>query len=144
MKTFLALLSSLVLFAAAGCTSTPTSRVAENKALYNQWPADVQAKVAAGQIAVGFTPQQVRMALGDPSRTFTRTTNDGTSETWAYQENKAHYSIGLGIGSWGGGGTRVGGGVGVSSGGYRDGERMHVVFEGGHVSAIETAKSEGG
>jgi len=138
MKSFVTLLAGFALLLAAGCASTPTSRVADHKAAYNTWPPDVQAKVAAGQIAVGFTPEQVRVALGDPSRTFTRTTNDGVSEIWAYAESSPRFSVGLGLASWGRG-SSVGGGVGMSTGGYRDGERTHVTFESGRVSAIETA-----
>jgi hypothetical protein len=139
MKTLPCLLAALALVAIAGCASTPTSRIADHKAAYNQWPPDVQAAVAAGKIAVGFTPEQVRIALGEPSRKFSRTTADGTAETWAYADNPPRFSFGLGLASWGRG-SSVGGGVGVSTGGYRDGERMHVIFDGGHVSAIETAK----
>lgn len=139
MKTFLRFVSVLSLLIAAGCASTPTERVAQHKSAYSQWPADVQANVAAGRIMVGYTPEQVRVALGDPTRTFTRTTEAGTSETWAYVDNPPRFSIGLGIGSWGRS-SAVGGGVGVSTGGFRDGERMHVIFDNGRVSAIETAK----
>lgn len=143
MKTFQFLLACLVLLAAAGCASTPTSRVAKNKALYSQWPADVQEKVAAGKIMVGFTPEQVRLALGEPSRTFIRTTHDGTAETWAYRENPARFNIGLGLAS-SGGSTGVSGRINVSNAGYRAGERTHVIFEGGRGSVTETAIRSGG
>jgi hypothetical protein len=139
MKTFRHFLLTLALLAAAGCASTPTDRVAAHKAAYSQWPADVQANVAAGRIAVGYTAEQVRVALGDPARTFARVTADGTSEIWAYADNPPRFSIGLGIGSWGRS-SAVGGGIGVSSGGFRDGERMHVIFANGRVSAIESSQ----
>jgi hypothetical protein len=138
MKTFACFVSILSLLL-AGCASTPTERVAQHKAAYSQWPADVQANVAAGRVAVGYTTEQVRVALGDPTRTFTRVTTEGTSEIWAYVDNPPRFSIGLGIGSWGRS-SSVGGGVGVSTGGFRDGERMHVIFDNGRVSAIESAQ----
>ena len=139
MRTFLPLGSLLVLLVAGGCASTPTSRVAENKAIYSQWPPDVQANVAAGKIAVGYTTAQVRVALGAPHRTVSRVSGAGSSEVWVYVDNPPRFSLGLGIASWRRS-SAVGGGVGISSGGFRDGERMHVIFDNGRVSAIETAK----
>lgn len=139
MKPSQILIFTCALLAVAGCASTPTSRVADHKAAYSQWPADVQANVAAGKIMIGYTTDQVRVALGDPTRTSTRVTDAGTTEIWAYADNPPRFSIGLGIGSWGRS-SAIGGGVGISSGGFRDGERMHVVFDQGRVSAIETSK----
>jgi hypothetical protein len=112
--------------------------VEKNAALVATWPADVQAKVRAGQVAVGFTPDQVRVALGEPDRTFARTEAQGAREVWVYFDHGPKFSFGLGVGG-GGGGTRVGGGVGMSSG-ARDPELMRVIFEGGRVSAIEQIK----
>ena len=35
-------------------------------------------------MAVGFTPEMVRLALGDPDRIFTRTDANGVNEAWSY------------------------------------------------------------
>jgi hypothetical protein len=129
------LLVSLVL-ALAGCASSPADRIEKDRAAFDGWPSDVQAKIKAGEVAVGFTPAQVRMAAGDPDRIFTQTTAQGTEEVWSYRSSKPRFSLGLGVGG-GGGGTFVGGSTVVSSGGHHPDEVLRVVFAGGVVAAVE-------
>lgn len=123
-----------------GC-STVDSRIAKNRDLFNTWPPAVQDKVVVGQIDIGFTPDQVRVALGEPDRVFTRTTGDGTSQVWSYRDRGPRFSFGVGVGM-GSFGHRGGtfGGIGVGSdAGYRDDEKMGIVFDAtGRVSSIET------
>jgi hypothetical protein len=99
----------------------------------------VQKKVSAGQVAVGFTPEMVRVALGEPDRVSTRTTEKGAGEVWSYAERKPNVSFGLGLGTSRGGGAYAGG-VTVGGDRWRDDEGMRVIFDGGKVSAIETRK----
>jgi hypothetical protein len=124
----------------AGC-STVDSRIARNRAAFNTWPPAVQDKVVIGQIDIGFTPDQVRVALGEPDRVFSRTTADGTSQVWSYRDRGPRFSfgVGLGMGSFGHrGGTFGGIGIGTDQG-YRDDEKMGIVFDAtGRVSSIET------
>ncbi|MDO8541250.1 MAG: hypothetical protein Q7S40_12500 [Opitutaceae bacterium] len=131
----------LVSLGIAGC-STVDSRIAKNREVFSSWPVAVQERVAAGQIDLGFTPDQVRVALGEPDRVFTRTTADGTSEVWSYRDRKPRLSFGVGVGMGGFSGSRhVGGGIGIGTGvrGYEDDEKLGVVFDrNGRVSAIET------
>ncbi len=118
----------------AGC-STPDSRIQKNQASFSQLsPAD-QERIRRGEVAVGFTADMVTMALGEPDRRFTRTTDRGTVEVWAYQKKSPAFSVGLGVGG-GGGGTRVGTGVGVQTGGGEE-DRLRLVLEGGRVTSIE-------
>jgi hypothetical protein len=125
--------------ALAGCATTPAERIAKNQAAYAAWPPGVQAMVQAGEVAPGFTPAQVRVALGEPDRTFTLTTEKGTEEVWTYRDHKPRFTVGLGV-AGGGGSTRVGGATEMSSGGpYRD-EVMRVIFAEGRVSAVEKTK----
>ena len=130
----------LAALAVAGC-STVDSRIAKNREAFNTWPPAVQDKVVVGQIDLGFTPEQVAVALGQPDRVFTRTTADGTSQVWSYRDRgpKFGFGVGVGMGSWGGRGGTFGG-VGINTGtGYHDDEKMGVVFDqSGRVSAIET------
>lgn len=77
----LAILTALVLL--AGC-ATPQTRIASNRALYDSLPAEDQALIQQGQVGVGFTPDMVRLALGEPDRIYTRTDRSGHSESWAY------------------------------------------------------------
>lgn len=130
------------LLVAGGC-STVDSRIAKNRDLFNSWPSAVQEKIVVGQIDLGFTPDQVRVALGEPDRVFTRTTVDGTSEVWSYRDRGPRIGFGVGLGM-GGFGSRHGtfGGVGIGTGGgYLDDERLGIVFDpAGRVAAIETRK----
>jgi len=140
MKANLApVLLALVVLAVAGCAGVD-SRVRQHPDFAN-WPAAVQDKVIQGQVDIGFTREQVYVALGDPDRTFTRTTADGTSEVWTYRDRKPRFSfgVGLGVGSFGrSSATSVGLGLGTSTG-YRDDEKMGIVFDRlGRVASIET------
>jgi hypothetical protein len=128
----------LILLLLAGCATTPAQRIEKNHAAYASWPPDVQAKVKAGEVALGFTPAQVRIAVGEPDHTYTRTTATGTEEVWGYREHKPRITIGFGV-MGGGGSTRVGGATVFSSGGPYHDEVLRVVFEAGRVSAVEKA-----
>jgi hypothetical protein len=141
MNTKLSILaSSLALLAATAC-STVDSRIAKNRAAFEAWPPAVQDKVIRGEIGVGFTPDQVRVALGEPDRVWTRTSADGTSEVWSYRDRGPRFSfgVGVGVGSWGGSRGTFGG-VGIHTGtGYHDDEKLGVVFDRtGQVTTIET------
>lgn len=124
----------------AGCSSVD-SRIAKNREAFASWPAEVQSKVVQGQIDLGFTTDQVRVALGEPDRVFTRTTADGTSEVWSYRDRgpKFGFGVGVGMGSIGSrGGTFGGVGIHTGPGGYLDDEKLGVVFDrNGRVTAIE-------
>jgi hypothetical protein len=125
---------------AAGC-ATVDRRIAKHRELFDTWPMEIREKVAAGQIDLGFTTDQVRVALGDPDRVWTRTTADGMSEVWSYRERGPRFGVGVGVGMGTFGGSRgTFGGVSVGTGGgYRDDEKLGVVFDRlGRVTAIET------
>src|SRR5687768_16808348 len=102
LKRLLAVSALCALFL-AGC-STVDSRIAKNREAFNTWPPGVQDKVVQGQIDIGFTPEQVRVALGEPDRVFTRTTGDGTSQVWSYRDRRPRigFGVGVGMGSFGG------------------------------------------
>lgn len=133
MKIHAAIVLAAALLA-AGC-STPDSRIEKNSAAFDAYPPEVQAKIRAGEIEVGFTAEMVQIALGKPDRVIRRVTADGETEVWAYADKSPSFGIGLGVGSFGhhsGGGVAVG----TSSGGSR-GDDLHVVFKAGKVSAID-------
>lgn len=124
---------------AAGCSGVD-SRIAKHRDEFSTWPAAVQDKVVIGQIDVGFTPQQVRVALGEPAYVSTRTTADGTSEVWGFRDPQPRVAFGIGFGL-GRGSTAMGAGVSVGEDGFHDDEKLRVVFDRtGHVAAIEEAK----
>ncbi len=137
MKTLLLVLTMSVLMLVVSCASTD-SRVRSHQAAFDSWPADVQQKVRAGKIEMGFTPEMVRVALGEPERVISRTTDHGVAEGWVYGDKAPKFSFGIGMGS-AHGSSAVGGGVTVGDT-FRDDEAMRVIFEGGKVTAIETRK----
>jgi hypothetical protein len=134
--TSFAVLATALLLSFSACSSTPESRIGKNQALFQSLPGDVQQKIRAGQVEVGFTPDMTLLALGEPDRRYKRTTSSGESEVWAYRDRGPALSFGLGVGG-GGGSTGVGAGVGVSTRGDRDEDKLRLVFEGGKVSSIE-------
>jgi hypothetical protein len=129
----------LAALAVAGC-STVDSRIAKHQPEFDSWPPAVQQKVRAGQVDLGFTPAQVFMALGDPDRKYTRTIAQGTTEVWAYRDDRPTFSFGLGVGS-AGGSSAYGAGVGVTTGGDRDDDKLRVIFSDGKVTALESRTS---
>lgn len=135
---FRCLPAAILGWALAGCSSVD-SRIAKYRDAFSSWPPAVQEKVAAGRIDLGFTMDQVRVALGEPYRVFTRTTADGVSEVWSYRDRKPRFGVGVGVGVGVFRGSRVsGGGVGIGTGGYHDDERLGVVFDrNGRVTAVE-------
>lgn len=118
----------------AGCASSPKSRIQKNQAAFDSYPAEVQTKIRAGEVAVGFTPEQVKIALGEADRVLSRTSEAGKSEVWVYREKSSGLGFGLGLGM---GSGSVGTGVGVSTGREFPDERMRVVFTAGRVTSVE-------
>jgi hypothetical protein len=118
------------------CTSTPEARIAKSQALFDGFAPAVQQKIRAGQVDLGFTPDMVRLALGEPSRVFTRQTEGGATELWVYNDNGPRFSIGVGVGSFGRH-SASSLGVSTSTGGYDPDEKMRVEFRDGRVTAVE-------
>ena len=137
MKSRIVLIA--LFLALAGCATTPADRIVQNQSTFDSWPAEIQAKIRAGQVAVGFNEEQVLMALGEPDRTITRTTEKGISIVWAYSHRGSHFSFGLGM-AGGSGHTGYGAGVAMNDRPYFSGDAMHVVFMDHKVVSIETTK----
>jgi hypothetical protein len=132
---------ALLLLALLPACSTPESRIADHRLAFEKYPADVQQKIRAGQVDVGFTQEMVQMALGKYDRRYTRNTTTGEVEVWSYHDNSPQFSFGIGVGSGGyHRGTAVGGGVAMSTGGYDPEEKIRVEFRAGVVTAVETIK----
>jgi hypothetical protein len=74
---------SLAALVLAGC-ATVDSRIRQNTALFATYSPEVQAKIRAGRIEVGFTREMVEMALGPPDRVFKRLTAEGETVIWTY------------------------------------------------------------
>ena len=136
---FSALSVALVVVALLAACSTPETRITGNRAAFERFPADVQEKIRAGRIDVGFTEEMVRLALGEPDRRYTHKSALGDSDLWIYHDEGPHFSLGIGVGS-AGGHSAVGAGLGVSAGDYDPEEKMRVEFHAGRVTAIEIAQ----
>ena len=73
------ILSLLPLAALLAACATPESRIRDNQAAFDAFPPSVQQKIRAGQADIGFTPEQVRMALGEPDHKYTRSSAEGNT-----------------------------------------------------------------
>lgn len=114
MKTLCTYTLVLLALLLAGCASSSNSRISQNQAQFSSYTPGEQAMIKAGQVAVGFDQDMVRMALGDPSRETTIDTAGGKQIAWEYRQIKPSIglSVGGGIGT-GGSGVGIGTGVGV-------------------------------
>ncbi len=66
-----------------GC-STPQTRIRNNPELFNSLAPSEQELIKQGKVAVGFTPEMVKLAVGEPDRVYTRTDSNGKNESWVY------------------------------------------------------------
>lgn len=73
--------AALVCF--SGCETTET-RIKANPQLFSQLTPDQQQAIREGRVGIGFTPDMVKLALGDPDRVRIRTDAHGRSEIWNY------------------------------------------------------------
>ena len=115
----------------AGC-STIDSRIRSQQALFDGYSPEVQQKIRAGDIAVGFTPEMVEMAWGEPYRKDQVTGEDYAAEVWTWSRHVPGVGIGMGTGGYYGGGVGVGTGVLVGDQGHRE-DRAQVEFRNGKV-----------
>jgi hypothetical protein len=124
--------------------STIDSRINEKSSVFYNLDADARSKIAHGDVSLGFTPDMVYMALGNPDVKRQRTTADGTAETWIYRTYYDHFDGGpyVGYHRWGG----------WNRGYYRmywepvyhrqaSSDDIRVTFRGGKVTAIDQARS---
>lgn len=133
------LLCLAVLF--AGCASTPSNpRIAQNQARFNTYTPQERKLIRMGEVAVGFTQEQVRMALGAPSRERTTDTRAGKQIVWEYRRIDPGIGLSIGAGAGTRGRTGVGGGIGVSASPDRTELVKRVVFDRatGEVSRVES------
>jgi hypothetical protein len=136
MKPFLRLpFYLLALLTLAGCQSFPPDRIAAHQAEFNTWPPDVQAKVRAGLVDVGYTQDQVFIALGEPSTKTQAGYPGNLSEVWIYHRRAARFGFAVGGASFGRGGGVAGGASvnGLKLGVDTDGE---VIFLNGRLTSV--------
>lgn len=83
MKKLLTLAACASLVFLAGC-STPERRINQNSEAFSKLSAGDQQLIREGKVAVGFTQEMVKLALGEPDKIYTRTDANGVSEAWSY------------------------------------------------------------
>ena len=131
LRLCIALLAAAAL-ALLAC-STIDSRIHKRQALFDSYPPDVQHNIRNGRIEVGYTPEMVAMALGEPDRKVEAQTEDGVAEVWTYRKNVPGFSVGMGSGSYVGSGVGIGSGVSVGEPPRSEDEAV-VEFWGGRVA----------
>ena len=129
-------LCAVAALALAAC-STTGARIRANQADFDRYPEQVQHNLRSGVIEVGYTPQMVTIALGEPSRKAQLVTGEGTAEVWTWWRHTP--GISLGFGGWNSVGSHVGFGSGISVGDRGRRETKAVVeFRSGLVHRFET------
>lgn len=116
---------------------TVDSRIARQQELFDGYPPDVQRNIRRGLIEVGYTPEMVVMALGEPDRKVEMQTEDGVAEVWSYRRSVPGFGVGMGTGGYVGSGVGIGTGVSVGEP-PRSEERARVEFFGGRVTRFES------
>ncbi len=142
MKTFLVLFFSSLLFL-AGC-NTPEARIKREPALFaSLTPAD-QQMIREGKVAIGFTPEMVKLAVGEPDRMYTRTDTNGTSESWSYTTYESNGGVFLYRGFYHRdycyGNSFYPYFMSYDGGSRRERETYKIVFTAGRVSMVEQQK----
>lgn len=125
----------------AGCAS-PAKRIEQNRELFDSLPVAAQARIRGGQIDLGFTPDMVRIALGEPQRKLVRRTAAGQSEAWLYLDAVSTYERqradidGLSL-SGPGNARSFGGSAWINVKQNKEFVRIRAEFQNGIVVAIE-------
>jgi len=93
MKTVLQLLLVGAAFLLGAC-STVQNRIQEKSAVYNSLDPATRAKLAHGDIEIGYTTDMVYIALGRPDVTRERISTEGRTEQWIYRSYYDDYAGG--------------------------------------------------
>jgi hypothetical protein len=76
-------MSAAALLVLAACAS-PAARIKRHQALFDSLPAAEQALIREGKVGLGFSPEMVRLAVGEPDQRWVRTDAQGRTEIWSY------------------------------------------------------------
>lgn len=141
MKVLFHLTFMACLLMLAACASPKSQRISQNQSLFNTYTPTERKLIRMGEVAVGFDQDQVRMALGAPSRETTAATTGGKAVTWEYRELKPSLGLSMGGGiSTRSSGIGVGTGVGVSPNQTKLLKRIVFDRQSGKVSKVESYK----
>jgi hypothetical protein len=130
----------------AGCAHTPAHRIERNPEVFASFSPEVQEKIRAGRIELGFTPPMVDLALGAPNRRATRETEQGVAEVWLYTRlderriEPVFMPVPVYVRGRGGAGYAVPEMVWVDREIWQERVYLRVEFMDGRVSGIETTE----
>lgn len=120
----------------SGC-ATPEARIKRNPEVFSGLAPSDQQLIREGKVALGFTPEMVKLALGDPDRVMSRSDASGSSEVWSYttfeSENGVYLYRGFYHRYWGDSFYPYY----MSYPSRRQREYFKVTFAGGRVSVVE-------
>ena len=145
IRSALALFPALLLL--AGC-ATPERRIEQNRELFDSLPVADQARIRGGKIDLGYNPDMVRIAFGEPQRRLVRRSSLGDAEIWLYlgvdrRFDRQRADIdGLSV-SGPGGSRSITGSAWVNVAQEREFIRARVEFLNGAVAAIEEPAAPG-
>ena len=126
----------------AGC-ATPAKRIQQNQELFDTFPVAAQARIRGGQIDLGFNPDMVRIALGEPQRQVLRRESSGETEIWFYLDSVRRYDRQrVDIDGLSFSGRSLGGSAWINVEQSREFVRTRVEFRNGAVTAIEEPAPE--
>lgn len=141
---FGAILTTGALFLSVGC-STPETRIKAQPELFAKLTPEDQALIKSGRVAVGFTPEMVKLALGEADRRMIRTDANGTNEVWVYAiyetTDGAYLYRGYYHSHYLRGDPFFPYYMSVNAGSRRERETYRLQFAGGKVSVIEESRS---
>lgn len=78
------LLGLLLLSGCASVQELRDRRIDDQRPLFDSLPAEAQQQIRRGEIALGFTPEMVRLAWGSADQVFTRVTDQRKTTVWGY------------------------------------------------------------
>jgi hypothetical protein len=94
--------------------STTGSRIRAQQAAFDGYPETVQQNLRNGAIEVGYTPEMVLIALGEPDRKVDAVSGEVAAQVWTWW--KSSPGIGVSLGGWNSLGSNVGIGTGMTVG----------------------------
>ena len=89
LRHALALLMLATLCSCASPQARRDKRIAKHADTFNAWDAKTQDLIRKGSIAIGFDPDMVRLAWGEPRYTFDRVTESKETIVWKYVDQHA-------------------------------------------------------
>ena len=91
MSRYASLLFCSVLALLAGCNAVD-SRIRQNEATFRALDPETQQKLRNKKVEVGYTPDMVYIALGNPTSRTERSTAEGQTMIWIYSTSRTEYA----------------------------------------------------